>query len=244
MLSRAAKADHNKLLALAIYNAMLSAAPQPDAIEVEPLYAAPPAPSAEAESKMLEALKAVRDWDAPRDILPHGVAQKIVAALAEASLAPAPAEAASKMLEALRKIELASRAADADDPLTYVNRKAAKAIALAEASLGPTPSGYDPATVEEIERLRRGNERERTAVADAIGKIRSAIGARAWLRESRGSYAWDDARYQAEFGAALDEIDAALDPLRKIAADWSDCPTDPLEIAAIRALSKTDGGQG
>ena len=90
-------------------------------------------------------------------------------------------------------------------------------------------------------------DQERYKVAIALQSITKAIGGRRWLAESgRGSYAWDDERYQQEFGEALEEIDAALEPLRKIASDWSDCPTDPLQVAsnrnaALRALAEGDG---
>lgn len=87
----------------------------------------------------------------------------------------------------------------------------------------------------EVERLRAVIERERSNVADGIAAMMAAIASRAWLGEpGRGSYAWDDERYQREFGAALEEIEAALEPLRRIATDWGDCPTKPEEIAAAR----------
>lgn len=89
--------------------------------------------------------------------------------------------------------------------------------------------------IEWLTEARAANEHDRAAVADALGKIKSAIGSRAWMRESRGSYAWDDTHYQQEFGAALDQISEAADALRPIAANWSNCPNRWEEIQAARA---------
>lgn len=88
----------------------------------------------------------------------------------------------------------------------------------------------------EIERLRDILDTERYKVAAGLQAIVRAVQGRKWLSEpGRGSYTYDDHRYQQEFGAALDEIDTALAPLRRIAADWSDCPRDELRVAANRA---------
>jgi hypothetical protein len=113
-----------------------------------------------------------------------------------------------------------------------------------EIEIGNYPGGYkdaEPAEAGkgEVQRLRHVLERDRTAVADGLSAIKSAIGGRAWLRESRGSYRYDDERWKSEFGAALDEIEAALEPLRKVAGDWSDCPTAPVEIAHARRTPPT-----
>lgn len=92
--------------------------------------------------------------------------------------------------------------------------------------------------IAELERqlaeARAALEHDRSAVADGLAAIRKVISGRLWLRECRGSFAWDDARYQQEFGNALDELDAAMQPLAKIAGDWSNCPIDPHEIARAR----------
>jgi hypothetical protein len=81
-------------------------------------------------------------------------------------------------------------------------------------------------------------ERDRSIVAVGVERVTKAIEGRAWLREAgRGSYAYNDDRYQQEFGGALDEIEVALAPLRKVARDWSNCSTDAAEIKAARALA-------
>ena len=87
----------------------------------------------------------------------------------------------------------------------------------------------------EVARLRNILDTERYKVAIGVQSVARAVQGRQWLCEpGRGCYTYDDERYQEEFGAALIEIDAALAPLRAIARDWSDCPTDPLDVAANR----------
>lgn len=89
--------------------------------------------------------------------------------------------------------------------------------------------------VKEIERLKAINEHDRTQVAEVFTAIKEAIRRREWLRLGRGSYEYEDDRWRGEFSEAIDEIIEAAKPLQRIAADWSDCPTDPKEIAAARA---------
>lgn len=87
---------------------------------------------------------------------------------------------------------------------------------------------------EEVERLHAVNEADRSEVAAGIGDVMTAIRGREWLRLGRGSYEWDDDRWKDEFGAALDEIVEALDRLKKIATDKTDCPTTSLGVAQAR----------
>ncbi len=94
-----------------------------------------------------------------------------------------------------------------------------------------------PETAAELERLKAVNERDRSKVADCIQAVRDAIRRREWLRLGRGSYEYDDDRWRDEFTQAIEEIAHALEPLRAVAADWSDCPTTPEEIAAAREAS-------
>jgi hypothetical protein len=95
----------------------------------------------------------------------------------------------------------------------------------------PETTPTDP----EVLRLMRVIERDRSRVADALGKIRSTIGARAWMACSRGSYQYDDARYQTEFAGALDEIAAACEGLKKVAGDLTDSPKGWADIQEARA---------
>ena len=108
------------------------------------------------------------------------------------------------------------------------------------------PPGYNHEALEqlanmadayerEIERLKAVNERDRSQVAEVYSAIIEAIRRREWLRLGRGSYEYDDDRWRGEFSEAIDEVIAAAKPLQRIAADWSDCPTDPKVIAAARA---------
>lgn len=80
-------------------------------------------------------------------------------------------------------------------------------------------------------------ERDRSFVAETINGVHSAIQSREWLLEGRGSYEWDDDRYRDEFGQAIEAIRGPIDSLRAIAADWSNCPTDPEKIQAARAIT-------
>lgn len=81
------------------------------------------------------------------------------------------------------------------------------------------------------------NERDRSTVADAVTRLRSVTVAHAWMRDSRGPYAFDDERYQAEFGLALDAIEVEVERLAKIAADWTNSPTSDADIHAARAAT-------
>jgi hypothetical protein len=123
-------------------------------------------------------------------------------------------------------------------------RDAEDALAAAAADARDAEARAD-AVVERERVASAALERDRTRVADAYNGIMKAISSRSWLRESRGSYEWNDDRWMGEFGEAIDEIEAAAAPLRKIAADWSGCPTDPAEIKAARAaLSSPAPGNG
>jgi hypothetical protein len=93
-----------------------------------------------------------------------------------------------------------------------------------------------------VERLEDLLDTERYKVAIGVQAIARAVQGRQWLSQpGRGSYVYDDERYQQEFGAALDEIMTALKPLQAIAQDWSDCPRDPLRVAANRAAALKPG---
>lgn len=77
-------------------------------------------------------------------------------------------------------------------------------------------------------------EADRTKVAECMTAANRAIDGRYWLTEGRGPYEWDDDRYQAEFHAAAVEIKTALEPLTKIAANWSGCPIKSADVAKAR----------
>ena len=78
----------------------------------------------------------------------------------------------------------------------------------------------------EIERLSGVIERDRTKTAESIARLRTIVAGRSWLGEGRGNLAWDDDQYQEEFRGMIGELLSALDPLKVLASDWSDCPKD------------------
>lgn len=87
---------------------------------------------------------------------------------------------------------------------------------------------------DELESLRLCIEHDRSAVADGVTTLKKVLAQREGLQEGRGPYEWDDERYQSEFVAAYIEIRAALEPLAKMAADWSNCPMTAAEVAKAR----------
>lgn len=91
------------------------------------------------------------------------------------------------------------------------------------------------AVTAERDEARKALERDRSIVATQINKAHAAIAGRAWLLEGgRGPYEWDDDRFREEFSAGLHEIEAPLEELRKIARDWTNCPTDQAEVNDAR----------
>jgi len=86
----------------------------------------------------------------------------------------------------------------------------------------------------ELAAITRQLEYDRTKVAESVTAIKTSIRRREWLAESRGSYEYDDERYQQEFGAAIKEIETSLEPLARIAANWDKCPRDSESVAKAR----------
>jgi alkanesulfonate monooxygenase SsuD/methylene tetrahydromethanopterin reductase-like flavin-dependent oxidoreductase (luciferase family) len=95
----------------------------------------------------------------------------------------------------------------------------------------------------EVDRLMGVVERDRTKTAESISTLRGIVAGRSWLGEGRGSYEWDDDKYQEEFRGMIAEFMSALDPLRSLAADWSDCPKD-FHTARVDWKARTDALAG
>jgi len=84
-------------------------------------------------------------------------------------------------------------------------------------------------------RLMHVIDRDRYAVAVVLNNMKKVLAGYSWLSEAgRGAYAYDDDRYQREFGDALLAIEAAMAPLSRLAADKTDCTTDPQKVAEAR----------
>jgi hypothetical protein len=98
------------------------------------------------------------------------------------------------------------------------------------------PTAPSGARGEETKLAQAALERDRSRVAECLSAIKVAIERRRWLTQAgRGSYAYDDARYQREFGAAIEDLEIAIAPLNDIAHDWSNCPKTQAEVTAARA---------
>ena len=88
----------------------------------------------------------------------------------------------------------------------------------------------------EIAEAKNANERDRSEVYFAIKTLDKELYGRSWMRESRGSYEWNDDRFHNEFGEALDSFDKALEPLRNIKQDLTNCSPTLEEAGVIREL--------
>jgi len=77
-------------------------------------------------------------------------------------------------------------------------------------------------------------EAERTAIIDGVNGIVKEIDSRAWIANSRGPYEWNDDRYRQEFVDAGAAIFGALEPLRKIGSDLSNCPRTTKQVIEAR----------
>lgn len=106
---------------------------------------------------------------------------------------------------------------------------------MRQVPLAALASARAPIAGDAVEALRHALDRDRYVVAACVGAIRKALDGRRWLREAgRGRYAYDDDRYQREFGLAFDEIVEAMRPLSAVAIDKTNCTTDPDKVKAAR----------
>lgn len=92
---------------------------------------------------------------------------------------------------------------------------------------------------DEVDRLMHVIDRDRYIVAAVVGAIRRAINGRAWLLgEGRGPYEWDDERYKDEFRGAVEEIEAAAEPLAHVGWDKTDCTGIEERVEAARLAAR------
>jgi hypothetical protein len=82
-------------------------------------------------------------------------------------------------------------------------------------------------------------EHDRTKVAECVTAVKNALKNYDWLIEGRGSYEWNDDRWHEEFKRASESISKAIEPMVRIAADWSNCPKSWPDVLAARATVDT-----
>jgi hypothetical protein len=111
---------------------------------------------------------------------------------------------------------------------------------LLSRSLSVDTTDWPPAARRYVARLQAIIERDRTAVARGTVAVRNAIKAREWLRLGRGSYEYDDDRWRDEFGAALEEIEEAMEPLRAVAANLNKSPIEANDVADARLIPMSE----
>ncbi len=75
----------------------------------------------------------------------------------------------------------------------------------------------------DVDHLMHVIDRDRYVVAHGVVAVENEIRGREWLLTGRGPYEWDDDDYRKEFGDALEAIRDAMEPLRKVGWDKSDC---------------------
>jgi hypothetical protein len=110
------------------------------------------------------------------------------------------------------------------------------------------PYSFHYQRIAEIERISRAerdnaelkcaNELDRRSLWAVIRAIDEEITGRMWIIEGRGSYEWDDAQYQKEFGWAIHAIQEKLEPLRKMAHDLTNCPENEKGVNSVRKLEQ------
>lgn len=86
----------------------------------------------------------------------------------------------------------------------------------------------------QVEEQTQAIEHDRTSLCSPIAAMRKALQSREWLRLGRGSYEWNDDRWRDEFAEACNEIYAAIEPLQKVASDWTHCSRDGKSVESAR----------
>ena len=96
------------------------------------------------------------------------------------------------------------------------------------------------ALTAQLDAAKSAIEYDRSAIADGVTAVTKVLDSRYWLTEGRGSYEWDDDRYQKEFLAAGQELIKAIAPLKKIAADLKNSPQTTDEVIQARRDLKAE----
>ena len=101
------------------------------------------------------------------------------------------------------------------------------------------------ALTKQVEELTQAIEHDRTSLCSPLESMRKALESREWLRLGRGSYEWNDDRWRDEFAEACNEIYAAIEPLQKVASDWTHCSRDGklVESARINWKARAESAQ-
>jgi hypothetical protein len=112
---------------------------------------------------------------------------------------------------------------------------AERALATLERMTAGGAAGAIAAVRAEFERLRGIIERDRTIFANATKRMLAELRGRMWMVESRGSYEYDDKRFQDEFGEAVTALRAEVEAIRELGRGFSDCPSEQATVDAIHA---------
>ena len=102
---------------------------------------------------------------------------------------------------------------------------------------GPLLRALSERGAPELKVAQAALERDRTKVAECVTAVKNELQSYSWLIEGRGSYEWDDDRWHDEFRRAKDAIVEAIEPMVRIAADWSNCPKTDAEVQAARSAT-------
>jgi hypothetical protein len=101
--------------------------------------------------------------------------------------------------------------------------------------LGALLAAAQPVPAEGAQAAQFALEHDRTKVAECVTRLKHTLENYHWLIEGRGSYEWDDDRWHQEFKTACELLQKDLEPMVRIAADWSNCPKKWEDVQAARA---------
>jgi hypothetical protein len=121
-------------------------------------------------------------------------------------------------------------------PTTASTRRAMQQHILGlQIKLDAAIAAAQPVPAEGAQAAQFALERDRTKVAECVTRLKHTLENYHWLIEGRGSYEWDDDRWHQEFKTVCELLQKDLEPMVRIAADWSNCPTKWEDVQAARA---------